>query len=143
MQACINVNVNPIKHPELFSILKDKEDITVLRSMTHSELLLRWFNHHLTRAKRPPLKNFGSDLQDCSNYVVLLNALAPELCSLDLLKEPVEQRAKKVIEYSSKLGVSPILSWKDIVEGDASLNKIFISVLFQKCSGWCTLSNEN
>jgi plastin-1 len=94
-------------HPELVRLLKlPKEDI-----------LLRWFNHHLKKAKYPtPITNLSSDIKDSEKYVILLNQLNKDKCDLKPLDETdTTKRAQKMLDNSKKLGVASYITPKDVV----------------------------
>src|SRR5690349_9540351 len=80
------MDVNPVKHPELFGILRHGETISTLRSLTTDGILLRWLNFHAEKnGYQQEVQDFGEHLKDGKVYVQLLNQLAPESCSLHLL----------------------------------------------------------
>lgn len=76
-----------------------------LEKMKGRDLLLYWFNSHLTRAGRPTITNFGQDLKDSKQFLYLLNDLNPDKCSLAGIQEPDdEKRAQFAIQNSYRIG---------------------------------------
>ncbi|KAL6999955.1 hypothetical protein U1Q18_001106 [Sarracenia purpurea var. burkii] len=71
--------------------------------------------------------------QDGEAYVHLLNVLAPEHGSANMLdtKDPTE-RANLIIEHAEKMDCKRYVSPKDIVEGSANLNLAFVAQIFQQ-----------
>ncbi|KAJ3121825.1 hypothetical protein HK098_003339 [Nowakowskiella sp. JEL0407] len=129
-------------HPELFRLLEDGETLEQFLKLPTEQILLRWFNYHLKKAgwdRR--VNNFSSDVKDAQNYTVLLNQLAPQLCSRSPLNEPdARKRAEQVLENADKLGCRKYLTSKTLVEGNPKLNFAFVANLFNNHPGLEPLS---
>ncbi|KAJ1551242.1 hypothetical protein HK096_002287 [Nowakowskiella sp. JEL0078] len=129
-------------HPELFRLLEDGETLETFLRLPTEQILLRWFNYHLKKAGwNRKVNNFSGDIKDGENYTVLLNQLAPQLCSRSPLKEPdVTKRAENVLENADKLGCRKYLTAKTLVEGNSKLNFAFVANLFNTHPGLEPLS---
>ena len=80
--------VNLKAHPQLIRLLKDGEQISDLLKLSPEDLLLRWFNYHLTNAGYDKkITNFSSDVKDGEKYTILLNQLNGTLCDKTGLDE--------------------------------------------------------
>lgn len=129
--------INLKNHPQLVRLLKEGEQLSDLLTMNPEELLLRWFNYHLTAAGYDKkITNFTTDVKDSEKYTILLNKLDGTLCDKTPLDEtdPLK-RAKLVLENSKKLGVDSFITPKDIVNGNAKLNTLFTAAIFNHCHG--------
>ncbi|KAL6067230.1 fimbrin [Balamuthia mandrillaris] len=96
--------------------------------------LLKWFNAMLTRAGyEGNVRNFGEDIKDATKYVILMNEIAPDLCSKDALSiEEPSNRARAVIDNATKLGCDQFVTAKEILMGNRKLNLAFTATLFHK-----------
>lgn len=97
--------------------------------------LLRWFNAllHRVEPKVPEVRNFGEDIKGSEAYIVLMNQISPDMCSLDGLNIPdLDQRAEFVVANAFKLGCNPFVTPYDIVQGNRKLNLAFTATLFHK-----------
>lgn len=80
--------VNLKDHPQLVRLLKEGETLNDLLKLNKEELLLRWFNYHLTHAGHDKkITNFSNDIKDSEKYTILLNQLNKELCDKSALNE--------------------------------------------------------
>ncbi|KAJ6234460.1 ras gtpase-activating protein [Anaeramoeba flamelloides] len=92
------------------------ENLTQIDSV---ELLLRWLNFQLKKAKSNTVNNFGSDLSDC----VALTALLGQICS-DVSfqhvtqKQTLEERAFEFCQTLEKTNFTHSISYEKIVQGD-------------------------
>nr|CAG8555590.1 4086_t:CDS:10 [Entrophospora candida]CAG8612271.1 6171_t:CDS:10 [Entrophospora candida] len=131
-------------HPELYRLLEDDETLEQFLKLPPDQILLRWFNYHLKAAKwQRRVQNFSKDVSDGENYTVLLNQLAPDLCSRDPLKErDLLERAEKVLQNSEKLGCRKYLTPKALVAGNPKLNLAFVANLFNTHPGLAPLDEE-
>lgn len=131
-------------HPELYRLLEDDETLEQFLRLPPEQILLRWFNYHLKAAnwdKR--VKNFSGDVADGSNYTILLNQLAPDLCS----KAPLQvndllTRAEEVLKNADKLGCRKYLTPKALVAGNPKLNLAFVAHLFNTHPGLAPIAEE-
>ncbi len=124
-------------------MLKDGELLTDLLKLHPEDLLLRWFNFHLTNAGHPDkITNFSSDIKDSTKYLVLLNQLNKQ-CDLSQIKEEnLNKRADSVLNNAKKLNVESYIKSSDICEGNQKLNVIFTAAIFNECHGLDPLTEE-
>ncbi|WBW72811.1 fimbrin [Schizosaccharomyces osmophilus] len=131
-------------HPELYRLLEEDETLDQFLRLPPEKILIRWFNFHLNAANwHRRVSNFSKDVSDGENYTVLLNQLAPELCSRAPLQiQNVMQRAEKVLENSEKLNCRKYLSATAMVAGNPKLNLAFVAHLFNTHPGLDPLNEE-
>lgn len=131
-------------HPELYRLLEDDETLEQFLRLPPEQILLRWFNYHLKAAKwHRAVSNFSKDVSDGENYTVLLNQLAPDVCSRSPLNTPdLHDRAEKVLQNADKLGCRKFLTPKSIVAGNPKLNLAFVANLFNTHPGLDALTEE-
>ena len=87
--------------------------------------------------------NFSSDVKDGENYTVLLNQLAPELCSrAPLQTRDLLQRAEEVLENADKLQCRKFLTSTSLVAGNPKLNLAFVANLFNTHPGLDPITEE-
>ena len=124
-------------HPQLIRLLNEGESLGDLLKLPQEELLLRWFNYHLTAAGHPDkITNFSKDINDSVKYTVLLHQLDKVKCSKAALDEPlVEKRAQMMLDQSKKLGVESYITPKDVLNGNSKLNTLFTAAIFNHCHG--------
>lgn len=129
--------VNLKSHPQLIRLLKDGELITDLLRLNPEDLLLRWFNYHLSNAGHPnKITNFTEDIKNSEKYLVLLNQLNKADCDLKGLNEPdLPTRAQCVLNNAKKLNVESYITPKDITSGNSKLNVLFTAAIFNNCHG--------
>lgn len=131
-------------HPELYRLLEDDETLEQFLRLPPEQILLRWFNYHLKNAKwERRVSNFSSDVKDAENYTVLLNQLAPELCSRGPLQtRDLLQRAEQVLENADKLQCRKFLTSTSLVAGNPKLNLAFVANLFNTHPGLDPITEE-
>lgn len=124
-------------HPELFRLLEEGETLDDLLKLPVDQILLRWMNYHLKKANwGRRVTNFSGDIKDSENYIVLLNQLAPELCSRAALTEQdLLQRAELMLVNADKLNCRKYVSPKAVVQGNPKLNVAFVANLFNTHPG--------
>lgn len=124
-------------HPELYRLLEDDETLEQFLRLPPEQILLRWFNYHLKQAKwHRTVSNFSGDVADGENYTILLNQLAPDLCSRQPLQtSDLLQRAEQVLDNADKLGCRKYLSPSSLVAGNPKLNLAFVAHLFNTHPG--------
>jgi plastin-1 len=85
-------------HPELYRLLQEGETMADFLKLGPEQILFRWFNYHLKKAGHSrTVNNFGTDVKDGENYVILLNQLAPQLCPKSPLQvKDLNARAEQV-----------------------------------------------
>eukprot|EP01102_Stenamoeba_stenopodia_P013085 TRINITY_DN4192_c0_g1_i1.p1 TRINITY_DN4192_c0_g1~~TRINITY_DN4192_c0_g1_i1.p1 ORF type:complete len:1145 (+),score=508.11 TRINITY_DN4192_c0_g1_i1:42-3476(+) len=136
VETCILSHVNPSRRPDLFALQLASEDRDFFLTLPPKKLITRWVNHHL-RAHKRYIANFTDDFEDSANFIYLLNAVAPNLASLDLLKiEDWEERAKKVLSIASQLGCYSLINPRDILDAEnEKLILVFLAEIFRVESG--------
>lgn len=132
-------------HPELYRLLEEDETLEQFLRLPPEEILLRWFNFHLKAANwNRRVNNFSSDLKDGENYTILLNQLAPDLCSkAPLQTSDLLQRAEQVLQNADKLGCRKFLTPRALVAGNPKLNLAFIAHLFNLHPGLDPITEED
>lgn len=131
-------------HPELYRLLEDDETLEQFFRLPPEKILLRWFNYHLKAANwHRKVNNFSQDVADGENYTILLNQLAPELCSKSPLQTPdLLQRAEQVLSNADKLDCRKYLTPKSLVAGNPKLNLAFVAHLFNTHPGLDPIQEE-
>ena len=124
-------------HPQLIRLLKEGETLGDLLKLPKEELLLRWFNFHLTNANYPKqITNFSGDVKDSEKYIVLMNQLDKTKCDKVAIEEnDLTKRADKMLKTSKKLGVESYITSKDVLSGNSKLNILFTAAIFNHCHG--------
>ena len=124
-------------HPELYRLLEDDETLEQFLRLPPEQILLRWFNYHLKQAGwERRVANFSKDVSDGENYTILLNQLAPELCSRSPLQTSnLLTRAEQVLQNAEKLDCRKYLTPSALVAGNPKLNLAFVAHLFNTHPG--------
>jgi plastin-1 len=87
--------------------------------------------------------NFSSDVKDGENYTVLLNQLAPEVCSrAPLQTRDLHQRAEQVLQNADQLDCRKFLTPSSLVAGNPKLNLAFVANLFNTHPGLDPITEE-
>ncbi|KAK4548912.1 Fimbrin, actin-bundling protein [Oleoguttula mirabilis] len=133
-------------HPELYRLLEDGETLEQFLRLPPEQILLRWFNYHLKNAKwHRKVQNFSNDVKDGENYTVLLNQLAPNICSRSPLQtSDLHQRAEQVLQNSDRLDppCRKFLTPTSLVAGNPKLNLAFVANLFNNHPGLDPITEE-
>ena len=131
-------------HPELYRLLEDDETLEQFLRLPPEKILLRWFNYHLKAANwNRRVNNFSQDVADGENYTILLNQLAPELCSRAPLQETnLLNRAELILKNADKLQCRKYLTPKSLVAGNPKLNLAFVAHLFNTHPGLDPIAEE-
>ncbi|KAJ5286920.1 hypothetical protein N7478_002606 [Penicillium angulare] len=131
-------------HPELYRLLDEDETLEQFLRLPPEQILLRWFNYHLKNAKWDRrVTNFSTDVKDGENYTVLLNQLAPEVCSRSPLQtNDLLQRAEQVLTNAEKLDCRKFLTPTSLVAGNPKLNLAFVANLFNTHPGLDPITEE-
>ncbi|KAL4869954.1 hypothetical protein BDV12DRAFT_67542 [Aspergillus spectabilis] len=131
-------------HPELYRLLEEDETLEQFLRLPPEQILLRWFNYHLKNAQWPRrVSNFSTDVKDGENYTVLLNQLAPDLCSRQSLQtQDLLQRAEEVLTNADKLNCRKFLTPTSLVAGNPKLNLAFVANLFNTIPGLDPITEE-
>ncbi|KXT14201.1 hypothetical protein AC579_2445 [Pseudocercospora musae] len=133
-------------HPELYRLLEDGETLEQFLRLPPEQILLRWFNYHLKNAGwHRRVQNFSGDVKDSENYTVLLNQLAPSICSRSPLQtSSLEQRAEQVLQNADRLDppCRKFLTPKSLCAGNPKLNLAFVANLFNNHPGLDPITEE-
>lgn len=148
-------------HPELYRLLEEDETLEQFLRLPPEQILLRWFNYHLKNAKwdkrygiflpnlcnfadlRLRVTNFSTDVKEGDNYTVLLNQLAPDICSRSPLQtRDLLQRAEQVLQNADRLDCRKFLSPTSLVAGNPKLNLAFVANLFNTHPGLDPITEE-
>ncbi|ODQ66611.1 hypothetical protein NADFUDRAFT_46028 [Nadsonia fulvescens var. elongata DSM 6958] len=131
-------------HPELYRLLEEDETLEQFLRLPPEQILLRWFNYHLKAAGwNRRVNNFSKDISDGENYTILLNQLAPELCSRSPLQTTdLHQRAEQVLQNADRLECRKYLTPSSLVAGNPRLNLAFVAHLFNTHPGLDPISEE-
>lgn len=131
-------------HPELYRLLEEDETLEQFLRLPPEQILLRWFNYHLKNAKwHRTVSNFSTDVKDGENYTVLLNQLAPDICSrAPLQTRDLLQRAEQVLQNADRLECRKFLTPSSLVAGNPKLNLAFVANLFNTHPGLDPITEE-
>lgn len=91
------------------------------------------------------VQNFSSDVKDAENYTVLLNQLAPNVCSRSPLQtSDLQQRAEQVLQNADRLDppCRKFLTPKSLAAGNPKLNLAFVANLFNNHPGLDPITEE-
>jgi plastin-1 len=91
------------------------------------------------------VQNFSNDVKDGENYTVLLNQLAPNICSRSPLQtSDLLQRAEQVLQNSDRLDppCRKFLTPTSLVAGNPKLNLAFVANLFNNHPGLDPITEE-
>ncbi|EEH22505.1 hypothetical protein PABG_04716 [Paracoccidioides brasiliensis Pb03] len=131
-------------HPELYRLLEEDETLEQFLRLPPEQILLRWFNYHLKNAKWDRrVNNFSNDVKDGENYTILLNQLAPDICSrAPLQTHDLLQRANQVLDNADLLECRKFLTPTSLVAGNPKLNLAFVANLFNTHPGLDPITEE-
>ncbi|CAG8232491.1 unnamed protein product [Penicillium nalgiovense] len=131
-------------HPELYRLLDEDETLEQFLRLPPEQILLRWFNYHLRNAKWDRrVTNFSTDVKDGENYTVLLNQLAPDVCSrAPLQTRDLLERAEQVLQNADSLDCRKFLTPTSLVAGNPKLNLAFVANLFNTHPGLDPITEE-
>ncbi|OQE41798.1 hypothetical protein PENCOP_c004G07390 [Penicillium coprophilum] len=131
-------------HPELYRLLDEDETLEQFLRLPPEQILLRWFNYHLKNAKWDRrVTNFSTDVKDGENYTVLLNQLAPDVCSrAPLQTRDLLERAEQVLQNADSLDCRKFLTPTSLVAGNPKLNLAFVANLFNTHPGLDPITEE-
>ncbi|CAD5221133.1 unnamed protein product [Bursaphelenchus okinawaensis] len=122
--------------PGLFRLLKEGETLDDLRRLTPEQILIRWVNYHLERAKvQNRLTNFTTDVTDSVIYTHLLHQIAPPRTGVTLAPLDVngkENRANAMLKEAEKIDCRDFVTATDVASGNYKLNLAFVANLFNK-----------
>ena len=89
------------------------------------------------------VSNFSQDVKDGENYTVLLNQLAPDICSrAPLQTRDLHQRAEQVLQNADALDCRKFLTPTSLVAGNPKLNLAFVANLFNNHPGLDPITEE-
>lgn len=87
--------------------------------------------------------NFSTDVKDGENYTVLLNQLAPDVCSrAPLQTRDLLERAEQVLQNADSLDCRKFLTPTSLVAGNPKLNLAFVANLFNTHPGLDPITEE-
>ena len=87
--------------------------------------------------------NFSTDVKDGENYTVLLNQLAPDICSrAPLQTRDLHERAEQVLQNADRLECRKFLTPTSLVAGNPKLNLAFVANLFNLHPGLDPITEE-
>uniref|UniRef100_A0A0K0G3L7 Fimbrin (inferred by orthology to a D. melanogaster protein) n=1 Tax=Strongyloides venezuelensis TaxID=75913 RepID=A0A0K0G3L7_STRVS len=128
--------IDLIRVPGLFRLLKDGETADDLRKLSKEEILMRWVNYHLKKAGcNKELRNFTTDVVDSEIYTHLLYQVAPQGSGVSLSPLNVSgnlQRATAMLQQADKLNCREFVTPSDVCNGVHNLNLAFLANLFNK-----------
>jgi plastin-1 len=116
-------NITLARHPELFRLLEEGEEIGDLLKLSPEHILIRWMNYHLKRSGNPRrVHNFSGDIKDSEAYTLVMNQLAPSLCDKRALNDSdLTSRARTVLDNAEKLDCRKFVQPNDIVAVNSTL----------------------
>lgn len=89
------------------------------------------------------MSNFSTDVKDGENYTVLMNQLAPDICSRSPLQTPdLLQRAEQVLQNADRLDCRKFLTPTSLIAGNPKLNLAFVANLFNTHPGLDPITEE-
>lgn len=89
------------------------------------------------------MTNFSTDVKDGENYTVLLNQLAPDICSrAPLQTRDLLERAEQVLQNADSLDCRKFLTPTSLVAGNPKLNLAFVANLFNTHPGLDPITEE-
>lgn len=89
------------------------------------------------------MTNFSTDVKDGENYTVLLNQLAPDVCSrAPLQTRDLLERAEQVLQNADSLDCRKFLTPTSLVAGNPKLNLAFVANLFNTHPGLDPITEE-
>lgn len=144
MRLVVTQSIDLKETPELLKLCQEGEELADLAKLPPEQILVRWVNYHLAREGRSErINNIGSDLRDCQAYCHLLHSLNKNCDHSDVLDGEVLPRAEKVVKNATEvIGAPELLAGKDLVEGNAKLNVVFLANLFNTNHGLEELNEE-
>lgn len=137
-----------LKHvPELARLVDEDndEEFNDLLKLPVEELLVRWLNYHLKKAKSDrTVQKIGKQMSDSIVYATVLHQLDKDCIDLNEVKNEDDERkrAKLVLDGATKLGITPLIGPADIVSGNTKLNTIFTADVFNHKHGLEELTQE-
>lgn len=114
----------------------DIDELSDLMKLSPENILLRWINHHLTKAGvARRIHNFTKDIQDSEIYTHLLSQIAPPGSDISieaLYIRDMHQRAEIMLQQADKLGCRSFITPAEVIKGVYKLNVAFVANLFNK-----------
>lgn len=137
-----------LKHvPELSRLVDEEagEELTDLLKLPAEDILVRWVNYHLKKAKSDrKINKIGKGMADSVVYATVLNQIDNDCINpKDVENEPdMNKRAKMVLEGAKKFGINPLIGPSDIESGNSKLNTVFTADIFNHKHGLEELTKE-
>lgn len=114
----------------------DIDELGDLMKLSPENILMRWVNHHLSKAGvARRIRNFTKDISDSEIYTHLLFQIAPkgaDVTTEALYIRDLKQRAETMLQQADKLGCRSFITPQDVVGGVYKLNVAFLANLFNK-----------
>ncbi|KAJ6233895.1 fimbrin-1 [Anaeramoeba flamelloides] len=131
--------VNLKDHPELTELtLMEKETMETLSKSTPEELIIKWFNYHLSSAgNQSKVTDFSDSMKDPMLVAVLLNQLSPKRCPIEPIihEEDPDSRNEMIVKNAERLNVKDFISIDTLDSNNEKLNLAFLANLLQIRSG--------
>eukprot|EP01100_Stratorugosa_tubuloviscum_P007873 TRINITY_DN323_c0_g1_i4.p1 TRINITY_DN323_c0_g1~~TRINITY_DN323_c0_g1_i4.p1 ORF type:complete len:499 (-),score=200.56 TRINITY_DN323_c0_g1_i4:93-1589(-) len=135
--------INVHEKPQLKKLKQENESEENFSKLTVEQHLLRWFNYHLQIADPSrKITNFTTDLNDGSNYTVLLNHFFGDEVPLSLLNGDAHQRAGHVLTTALHKGAQTVVTAEQLVTEVDQFHLAFVASLFNLHDG-LSQSNSN
>lgn len=137
-----------LKHvPELARLVNEDEgeELADLLKLPPDEILVRWVNYHLKKAKSDRrIKKLGKELADSIVYATLLHQLDSSCIDPKAVEAEADEkkRAKMVLDGATKFGITPLIGPNDIISGSSKLNTVFTADIFNHKHGLEELTQE-
>lgn len=137
-------NINLKDTPEIMRLAEEGEELKDLMKLSAETIIIRWVNYHLMKqGQERRITNLGKDIKDSFALFHVLNRIDAAQCPLDGIDdESLENRAAKVITNSLTIGVPDVVRPADIISGNAKVNTLFLSYIFNTKHGLEPLTEE-
>lgn len=144
LRKLVAVRINIKDCAELYRLLNEDEDPSILNKLKTEEILIRWINYHLRKnGQSRQVTNLHKDLADSFALTHVLNRLDKDKCSLDSLNnDDANAKATAVIANSLSIGVPDLISADDIVNHEEKLLTLFVAEMFNTKHGLEELTEE-
>lgn len=144
MRLVVTQSIDLKNTPELLKLCNEGESLEDLMKLPPEQILIRWVNYHLAKeGQERRIANLGADLKDCQVYCHVLHSLDKSCAFGDVYEGEVGPRAEKVNRSSIDIiGAPELLAGKDLCEGNAKLNTVFIANIFNTKHGLEELNEE-
>ena len=135
------INLNAV--PGLSRLLTDSEKTGDTSKISNESLLMKWVNFHLAAAgENARIFNFAADVKQGEIFAILLQQLVPkgteteeqvrQLYENYQKTSTIAMKANKILDMALALGIKPLISAKEIVQGNKELSIAFFAQLFER-----------